>query len=192
MVFVVCPLLLDKLLSVCLEIRAINLKLSCLCIQPQPGFLCLLLLPLPPPPPPLLLSLFLLPLLFLHLPLSLLPTILPPPSTFLPIASTPPPPPPLPFHPPFLLTPKKKYHAQAAVLPTMEGQPGQSEKAQPSDQDISQTLASENHHVDGATEPGKRKRRKKSELTLSFACTMCDNKYDTSTALHTHQRKIHE
>ena len=32
MVFVVCPLLLDKLLSVCLEIRAINLKLSCLCI----------------------------------------------------------------------------------------------------------------------------------------------------------------
>ena len=52
--------------------------------------------------------------------------------------------------------------------------PGQSEKAQPSDQDISQTLASGNHHVDGATEPGKRKRRKKSELTLSFACTMCD------------------
>ena len=32
MVFVVCPLWLDKLLSVCLEIRAINLKLSCLCI----------------------------------------------------------------------------------------------------------------------------------------------------------------
>ena len=50
---------------------------------------------------------------------------------------------------------KKKYHAQAAVLPTKEGQPGQSEKAQPSDQDISQTLASENHHVDGATEPEK-------------------------------------
>ena len=78
------------------------------------------------------------------------------------------------------------------MLPTKEGQPGQSEKAQPSDQDLSQTLASENHHVDGATEPGKRKRRKKSELTLSFACTMCDKKYDTSSALHTHQRKIHE
>ncbi|KAL5479882.1 hypothetical protein EMCRGX_G023476, partial [Ephydatia muelleri] len=29
-----------------------------------------------------------------------------------------------PSHPPFLLTPKKKYHAQAAVLPTKEGQPG--------------------------------------------------------------------
>ena len=78
------------------------------------------------------------------------------------------------------------------VLPTKKGQPGQSEKAQPSDQDISQTLASENHHVDGATEPGKRKRRKKSELTLSFACTMCNKTYDTSSALHTHQHKIHE
>ena len=86
---------------------------------------------------------------------------------------------------------KKKYHAQAAVLPTKEGQPGQSEKAQPSDQDVFQTLASGNHHVDGITEPGKRKRRKKSELTLSFACTMCDKKYDTSSALHTHQH-IHE
>ena len=84
---------------------------------------------------------------------------------------------------------KKKYHAQAAVLPTKEGQPVQSEKAQPSDQDVSQALASGNHHVDGITKPGKRKRRKKSELTLSFACTMCDKKYDTSSALHTHQRK---
>ena len=148
--------------------------------QPKSGFLYLLL-PLPPPPlppsPSLLLSLFLLPLLFLHL-LLLLPTIpLHPPSHFTSTLS-----PsssfnlpshcihPSPSSSPPSLTPKKKYHAQAAVLPTKEGQPGQSENAQPSDQDISQTLASGDHHVDGATEPGKRKRRKKSELTLSFAC----------------------
>ena len=85
---------------------------------------------------------------------------------------------------------KKKYHAQAAVLPTKEDQPGQSEKSQPSDQDVSQTLASGNHHVDGTTEPGKRKRTK-SELTLSFSCTMCDKKYDSNSALYSHKKKYH-
>ena len=112
--------------------------------QPKLGFLYLFLLPLPPPPlpppPSLLLSLFLLPLLFLHLLLSLLlllPTIpLHPPSPFTSTLSPsssinlpshcihPSPSSSPPSHPPFLLTPKKKYHAQAAVLPTKEGQPG--------------------------------------------------------------------
>ena len=136
------------------------------CIHPSPSSSSPLLLP-PPPPSPIVFYL-LLPLLYLLLPSS---------TSFTSSSSSSPPPPPLLLLPSSSSSPLPPLFHLLFLLSSLSSLSSYSPSLRL------------NHHVDGATEPGKRERRKKFKLTLSCACTMCDKKYN---ALYTHQSNIHE